>query len=417
MTTNAHSFKVDTCPIGKVGDTLSSLDTPCLVVNRQAFSRNVDKMSCLVKSLDTERSIWLRPHAKTHKCPQIAHLLMKDNSVRGICCQKLDEVQAMVADRSLGINDILITNEIVGRRKIERLCGIMRCNPDFKFAVLVDNFTNLKMINTILNESPVDITLGIYIEINGGQNRGGLNSSDVEPIKSIGAFASDSSNDRLTFEGIHCYGGWLQHVRETSERDKLIKKEVVDEARSAVDTLKSIGVQCGVVTGAGTGSFRSEIAGGVHNELQPGSYIFMDADYAKNEEGAREFENSLFIHTTVCSTAVSKSRAVLDAGLKASSFDCGPPVLTDREVHFGLDGSALCPDCVVTTGGDEHNIVTGEGVERLKLKVGDTVRMIPGHIDPTVNMHEWLMVLDVENEGDEPVVVDVWPIAGRGPGL
>ena len=222
-----------------------------------------------------------------------------------------------------------------------------------------------------------------------------------------------SSSPCLTFKGIHCYGGFLQHIRSETERRQKVLAEPVENARIALDALIAAGITCDIVTGAGTGSYKMEVEGGVHNELQPGSYCFMDVDYSKNERGYEVFENALYIHTMVISKAVSHStRAVVDAGMKALSLDSGPP----SPLNGFIDGTNVMTDVEFLNGGDEHGILCGNVCD---LKVGDTVRLIPGHIDPTVNMHHVLVVVDrtTNDPAEEPVVVDLWDISGRSPGL
>lgn len=260
------------------------------------------------------------------------------------------------------------------------------------------------------------VTLNVLIEVNGGQQRCGINVHDglggTDLCVSLAREIIDSGPE-LTFKGIHCYGGFLQHIRSADERRARVLAEPVAAARVAVDGLLSAGILCEVVTGAGTGSYKTEVEGSVHNELQPGSYCFMDADYGNNSDGYDVFENALFIHSTVISKSVdSETRAVLDAGLKAISLDSGPP----QAIEGFIDGTRKLADVEFLNGGDEHGILSGRVAH---LQVGDTVRLIPGHIDPTVNMHQFLVVVDTDEKdpSGEPIVVDVWDISGRSPGF
>jgi 3-hydroxy-D-aspartate aldolase len=157
-------------------------------------------------------------------------------------------------------------------------------------------------------------------------------------------------------------------------------------------------LRCDIVTGAGTGTFRFEAHSGIWNELQAGSYVFMDTDYARigGREGGRytEFEHSLFVLATVMSVPNAKW-AVVDAGLKSYSGEKGPPWVRDR------------PDLEVIGVSDEHGKV-GLGAESAALHLGDKLMLIPGHCDPTVNLHEWYVgVRDGRVEA-------LWPIGARG---
>lgn len=209
-----------------------------------------------------------------------------------------------------------------------------------------------------------------------------------------------------------------------------------------------------VVTGGGTGTFPFESASGRYTEIQPGSYCFMDVDYGNNADGKSHFENALFLHTMVISKTTpqrdcggdecnSGTRAVLDAGTKASSYDSGLPVPLKGWVDGSPSqrlgrGQGAGVELELQNGGDEHSVLLGKYAST--LRVGETLRLLPGHVDPTVNMHQFLVVVDDPDphphpdapvnsidfsqrmtEGDvektEPVVVDIWSISGRSPGF
>ena len=148
--------------------------------------------------------------------------------------------------------------------------------------------------------------------------------------------------------------------------------------------------------GAGSGSYMIEAASGVYNELQPGSYVFMDADYGRNEWGPLQprFEHALFVLATVMSRPVAE-RAVLDAGLKASSVDSGLPTVWDRP---GLEFVRIS---------DEHGVVEASpGTTAPEL--GEKLLLVPGHCDPTVNLYDWYVCVR------QGVVEALWPITARG---
>ena len=432
----------------KVGDLLSEVDTPSLVVNKAALERNLLRMRDYVASVNTDhRRVLFRPHTKTHKCPALAKLQIELGGATGVCCQKLDEVEAMLDG---GVMDVFLTNQCVGARKITRLCELAQ-RRGAKLSVLVDDLDNTR--DLARHAQDAGIHLDVLIEVNGGQDRCGLNiDSDGGPSLAVQlAQEVRASGPALTFKGIHCYGGWLQHVRTVAERRDKVMNGPVACAQKAVGVLQEAGVDCEIVTGAGTGSYRMETEAGVHNELQPGSYCFMDHDYGLNEDGHDVFENALFLHATVVSKANDERRAVIDAGLKASSLDSGPPRLVSGLVSVNSGGGGDAATGVeFRTGGDEHGILVGDYCR--SLRVGDTVRLVPGHIDPTVNMHHFLVVVSDDDEEvrgavkaageqlpcsdkgdgsdrnggngdsgrwgtDEPRVVAIWEVAGRSPGL
>jgi D-serine deaminase-like pyridoxal phosphate-dependent protein len=173
--------------------------------------------------------------------------------------------------------------------------------------------------------------------------------------------------------------------------------------RETLDALARAGVTCDVVTGAGTGTFEIEAASGIWNEIQPGSYVFMDADYARNQGAGNAsfdtFGHALFVLATVMSTP-APDRAVIDAGHKALSNDSGPPELKE------LKGA------VYHRPSDEHGILDLSATAR-RPNLGDKILLIPGHCDPTVNLHDWYVCVRGLGTPD-PRVEAVWPVAARG---
>lgn len=365
-------------PPAKPGMSLQEVDTPALLLDLEAFERNLDRLD---RSLQG-RQIRVRPHAKSHKCPEIALRQMARGAV-GVCCQKVSEAQAMVEG---GVTNVMVSNEIVGRNKLLRLADLSR---RAQISVLVDDAENVAELDQAAGSRGA--TLGVLVEINVGANRCG-----VEPGQAVLALANRIlASDNLRFVGLHAYQGAAQHVRTPAERRMLIDK-AVQQVRASVELLHEYGVQCDVITGAGTGTYPLEAASGLYNEIQPGSYIFMDADYNRNldENGkpVRTFEQSLFVWTTVMSRT-SAERAIVDAGLKALAFDSGPPVVADGGAEY-------------SRGSDEHGLLlTPPGS---KLRLGDKIRLIPGHCDPTVNLYDW--IVGYRNGKVE----SVWPIAARG---
>ena len=368
-------------PPAEIGMCLEEVDTPALLIDLDAFERNLRRLAERAAAM----GVRLRPHAKTHKSPVIARRQMALGAV-GVCCQKVSEAEAMVHG---GIADVLVSNEIVGAGKLQRLAALAR---EARVAVCVDDAENVDALSAVAQS--YGVALDVLVEINVGADRCG-----VEPGVAAVALAERVARSHwLRFRGLQAYHGSAQHVRRFEERRAAIAT-AVEKARATRELLARHGLPCEDVTGAGTGSYALEGESGVYNELQAGSYAFMDADYARNlgEDGrpTAEFEHSLFVYATVMSKPAPE-RAVLDAGLKALSVDSGMPRLADRQdaEYFGAS--------------DEHGklrIVPGNQ----PLAIGDKLRLIPGHCDPTVNLYDWY----VGYRGDR--VEALWPIA-RGPG-
>ncbi len=369
-----------TPPPAQAGMPLKDVDTPALVIDLDVFESNLDRMARGIAAA----GIRVRPHAKTHKCAPIVQRQMERGAV-GACCQKASEAEALV---HAGIGDVLVSNQVVGRRKIERLAA-MAC--DAKIGVCVDNAANASEIGAAA--TAVGAAIDVLIEIDVGMKRCG-----VQPGSEVVDLARHvRATDGLRFAGLQAYHGLAQHIRSHAER-KAATESAIHLAQSTVEALADAGIACEIVAGAGTGTWEFEAASGVYNELQPGSYVFMDADYAQNENesGAPDttFAQSLFIYTTVMSTPGS-DRVVLDAGLKALSAECGPPGVADL-------GSAT-----VAGVSDEHTTLDLSG-SNVRPALGDKIRLVPSHCDPTANLHDWYVC------ARNGRVEAVWPIVARG---
>jgi D-threonine aldolase len=365
-------------PPASLGMPLDEVDTPALVVDLDALEGNLLRMGEAVK----QSGVRLRPHAKSHKCAEIARRQIAAGAV-GVCCQKVSEAEALVAG---GVADVLVTNEIVGRQKTARLARLAR---EAKVAVLVDDGRNVADLDAAAREEGV--RLDVLVEIDVGAHRCG-----IEPGEPAADLASNVAACRsLRFAGLHAYHGSVQHVRDPRERRAAIAS-AAEAARRTRTLIENAGIPCETVTGAGTGTFMLEGASRVYNEIQPGSYVFMDADYNRNvwEEGWPRFEQSLFVLATVMS-APSPGHAVLDAGLKASSVDSGMPLVHER------------PGVEYVKASDEHGVLKIAAGAKLPA-LGEKLLLVPGHCDPTVNLYDWFVCV---REGK---VEALWPVTARG---
>ncbi|CAL1546538.1 unnamed protein product [Lymnaea stagnalis] len=367
-------------PPCRIGDAITDVETPALIVCLEKLEDNLNTMTAAMKAYP---NVKFRPHAKTHKSAMLGQLQIKSGAV-GLCCQKLTEAEALVQG---GIEDVLLSNQVITSKKLLRLAGLTR---SAHVAVCVDDEKNIEDISKAAKE--LDVTLDIVIEVNVGGDRCG-----VEPGEDVPRLAKKiESLPNVMFKGIHCYNGRNQHIRSEADRKAAVDL-VIEKTKLALVALKHSGIECSYVTGGGTGTFHYEAASGIFTEVQPGSYVFMDVDYGKNldsgDQYVSEFKQSLFVLSTVQS--VPGNRAVLDAGLKAVSLDSGVPTLRGAG------------DLTYHSGGDEHGVIVPAG----ELKLGDQVWLIPGHCDPTVNMHEW--IIGMRNGKVE----SIWPVGGRGPGI
>jgi D-serine deaminase-like pyridoxal phosphate-dependent protein len=359
------------------GDRVTAIDTPALVLDLDAFERNLERMAAALRG----SNVRLRAHAKAHKCPEIALRQVALGAV-GVCCQKVSEAAVFVA---AGIKDILITNEVMGDAKLGHLARLARTA---RIGVLVDHPLQVQALAAAAQAHAV--TLDVYVEVNVGANRCGVAPGE-EAVRLARRIAGGPS---LRFAGLQCYQGTAQHMRAPEERAAAIASAVA-AARMTKMAIEATGIAVECVTGAGSASFVHERDSGVFNEIQAGSYAFMDRDYGDNRlgEGDVAFEHALFVRTTVMSRPTA-GRAVVDAGLKASSVDSGMPSVWQRD------------DLRYVKASDEHGVL--DTPDAAALSLGDTLMLVPGHVDPTFNLYDELVCVRGER------VEAIWPIAARG---
>jgi D-serine deaminase-like pyridoxal phosphate-dependent protein len=360
-----------------VGDPVAAIDTPALVVDGDAMHRNLARMAGFARS----RGLRLRPHAKMHKCAAIARLQIAAGAV-GVCVQKVGEAQALV---DAGIDDVYVSNVVIDERKLARFAALAR---RARLSIAVDSGLGVQRLAAALEAAGAQAD--VYVEIDVGQGRCG-----VAPA-AAGALARQLVAHGLRLGGLQAYHGGAQHLRSAGAREAAIHHAAA-LARAAQAAVTAEGIVCPLVTGAGTGTFTHEAASGVWGELQAGSYLFLDRDYADNEPQphAPVFEHALFVKSRVVSRGMA--HAVVDAGHKSHAVDSGLPRVRGSDLEFA-------------NGGDEHGILRPRAGPLPALD--ETVWLIPGHCDPTVNLHDQFVV--VRGGLDEGVVDAVWNIEARG---
>ena len=380
-----------------MGQPSCQIDTPALVVDLDAMERNIERMAAFAR----QHGVLWRPHAKLHKSAQIAHRLEQAGAV-GHCVQKLAEAEALASG---GIRHLFISNEIVAPAKLARVAALANTlnAQGGRLAIAVDSDTGIARLAQALQAAQAGAAaVDVLVEINVGQNRCGVEPGPqaVELARAIVA------QPGLRFAGLQAYHGGAQHVRTAAERKATIGRvlALVQHTRQA---LEQAGIPAPLVTGAGTGTMVNEAASGVYGEIQPGSFLFMDADYAANERDPAQpaFEHALFVKTQVMSH--NGQRAVCDAGHKAHAIDSGLPT-----VH-GLPATQALR---FANGGDEHGVLhpNAEAGNRTGWlpALGDTLWLVPGHCDPTVNLHNYL--IGVRGGLANGVVEQIIRVDGRG---
>ena len=356
------------------------LNTPVLVLDRDALGRNVQKMAALAK----RSGVALRPHAKTHKSLAIARLQLDAGAI-GLCCTKLGEAEVLASG---GIESILITSPVVSVPAIERLVALNERIADLM--VCVDNPANAVALAAAVRGRP----LKVIIDVDPGIRRTGVGS--VEAAVMLLQAIHSSSN--LVFKGVQMYCGIQQHIKDYKERYAAIEDRTA-YLRTIVAALEEKGGAAAIVTGSGTGTHHIDAQLGLLTEWQVGSYVFMDRQYAECDlagDQQQAFEYSLFIDARVVS-ANTHGIATIDAGYKAMATDGGPPVV--------LSGAPQGSNYIFM--GDEHGLIV-DPTQKHCWSIGDIVHLAVPHCDPTVNLYDFYHCV----RGD--VLVDIWPIDTRG---
>lgn len=368
-------------PPAQPGMREGEIETPALVVDLDAFEANLGAMTDRLAGT----GVVLRPHAKTHKSPVIAHIQAAYGAV-GQCVQKVGEAEALAWG---GVTDILVTNEVVGRQKLARLAALANLA---RIGICADHPDQVDAIEAAASEAGT--ALSVLVEIDVGGRRCGV----VSPEEAAALAKRIANSGSLSFGGLQAYHGGAQHLRTFEERRAAIGA-AIDTVKEALSHLKQAGIACPTVTGAGTGTFEIEAASGVYTELQAGSYCFMDADYGRNLDSGGApvslFRQSLFVLTSVMSVT-RDGAAVVDAGHKAVAIDSGLPL-----VH-GM------PDIAYVGASDEHGSLTFPPSLGRPLALGRKLRLVPGHCDPTVDRYDWYVGV---RKGR---VETLWPIPARG---
>lgn len=359
---------------------LEALPTPALLIDLPAFEHNVKKMAAYLG----ERKVGLRPHAKTHKSAEIARRQLAAGAI-GICCAKVSEAEALAAE---GIGPILVTSPLATADKTARLAKLTQADP--RTLVVLDSLHGAHLLQEAAREAGV--TIGVLIDLDIGTKRTGVACG--EPAVSLAREVAELHE--LKIHGIQAYAGHLMHVKGHEQR----RQRSLDALALAAQTraaIEAAGIPCPIFTGGGTGTFDIDVEVSGITDLQCGSYIFMDEQYAviggPGADRLTAFQPALFVWSTAISQPLP-GRMTIDAGYKALTNENVKPVPIDL------------PGVTYDWGGDEHGILEFEGLSPLSL--GDKIRVFIAHCDPTVNLFDHYHVV---NGG---TVTTQWGISARG---
>ncbi|MDN5844170.1 MAG: DSD1 family PLP-dependent enzyme [Alcaligenaceae bacterium] len=364
--------------LGKPGGR-SQIDTPALVLDLDALEKNIGAMADYAAT----RNMALRPHGKTHKCPEIARRQIAAGAI-GICCAKTTEVEAFAAE---DIPSILLTAPVADPRKLERLARARKALGELY--MVVDDPAHVDACEAVARLTQQ--TVNVLIDMDVGQHRTGV----VGPEAVVALARRVIETKGLTLAGLQAYAGQLQHIVEVRERESQARA-VLAQVTAARDALLSNGMACGIVSGSGTGTFDIDAEAQVYTELQVGSYVFMDAHYHEvRQKGAQgpTLVPALFVATQVISNR-HPGFVTTDAGSKSMALDGSAPWVS-RGAPQG---------CAYRTSGDQFGraVLPDSG----SLPLGARLELVPPHCDPTVNLYEMFHCV----RGD--VIEALWKIAG-----
>jgi len=354
-----------------VGQRVDLIDTPALVVDLDAMDRNIQRMADFAR----KHQVRWRPHAKMHKSAELA-LLLQRAGAQGVCVQKVAEAEALAAG---GVDDITITNQVIAMPKLHRVARLAAqlAARGGRLGVAVDHPEGIERLAEAMAQHGSDAGIDVLVEIDVGQGRCGVPPGEAAVPLALAVARSP----RLQFAGLQAYHGRAQHMASTVGRRETIAA-VVHAADHTRQLIEAAGLPVPLITGSGTGTLVHEAASGVFGELQAGSFLFMDADYARNEREPAQpaFEHALYVKTQVVS--VRDTHAVCDAGHKSHAIDSGLPTVALLPAERALR---------YANGGDEHGLLYADSPKARLPALGRMLWLIPGHCDPTVNLHDFLI--------------------------
>ena len=371
-------------PTQRIGTPVREIETPALIVDLDVMEKNLALMANRLEGT----GVRLRAHAKTHKSPWLARKQMALGAV-GVCCQKVSEAEVMVEG---GVENVLVSSEVTAVSKLRRLAALAR---HANLMVVVDHPQGVAMLAEAVAAAGAEI--GVLVDVDVGQGRCGV--APGEAAVELGRRVEAA--DGLALKGIQAYQGKAQHVDGFAERRE-VYADAVARMRETVDAFEAAGLPLDIRSGGGTGSWRWDAESGVLNELQAGSYLFMDSHYGsiggEDSDVYDDFQPSLFVLTTVVS-APGPGHVVMDAGHKALSSDSGlaPCLELEGAVH--------------ARASDEHGVLELSPASR-RPEIGETLLFQPSHCDPTINLYD--VYHGVRGGMEEGVLEAVIPVAARG---
>ncbi len=364
------------------GRTKAELPTPALLVDLEAFEANLKTMAEHCK----QAGCGFRPHAKTHKCPEIAKRQVASGSL-GISVATVPEAEAMVA---AGIRGVLLTSPIVERGKIDRMVKLVAKGGDVMLAL--GHAREAELLAEAADAARVSVD--VLIDLDVGDCRTGILPG--EPALELARALA--KHKALKLRGVQAYAGHASHAVGFENRAK-VSREAMGKAVETKDLLAKAGFEMRILSGGSTGTYNIDTSIRGVTELQVGSYVFMDVDYRRigGKDGNAvylDFRPSLTVLTTVVS-ATHSDRVTVDAGTKAFATDV--PYKPEAKAWEGI---------TYARSGDEFGALTSASGVKLP-RLGERLEFFVPHCDPTVNLYDRIYAM----RGDK--VEAVWPVEAR----
>ena len=358
---------------------IAELPTPALVLERRVFGENLNKMAAHVSA----HSKGFRPHAKTHKCPEISRQQLDAGAV-GICVAKVSEA---VAQTGAGISQVLITSPITTPNKVavlDRLCG-----EGHDIMIVVDSTQGLQALTEGISANH---RLSVLIDLDVNMGRTGARDDGL--VRSL--IDAVENDERFVFKGFQFYAGHVMHI-EGFEARRSASLELWQQVCARIKGFSDYSPE--IITGCGTGTFNIDVEVEPITDLQVGSFIFMDEESRRIGGPSTERFSDFDVSLTIAATTISQPMEggiTVDSGFKSMASDTVPAAvgeIANTKFRFA---------------GDEHGVLLSrESMQSIQL--GDVVRLVTPHCDPTVNLRDYYWVLE-----DDGLVHSLWPITGRG---
>jgi D-serine deaminase-like pyridoxal phosphate-dependent protein len=363
-----------------LGDTVDDLETPILLVDVDQMERNVSEMTEFAE----RNNVTLRSHVKTHKNAELAKMESEAGGDAGIVCQKLGEVEVMAKN---GIDDIYLSYQVVGEKKLDRLVWLSK-KLDY-FCTTVDHEKHVRDLQAAAERG--DETVKAVLEIDVGLGRTGIQPG--EPAVELAKLVDEQPN--VEFEGLLVYEAHVKSEAETREDYERLCKEAMDVGQETVDAIEDAGIEVSEVRVGGTATSPYSGKHPVVTEINPGMYPFNDVGELEHRPfDVDKSDCAATVATTVISTP-TEDRAVVDGGSKTFGMDIAMnPVPRYRD------------DVEYVNASEEHGwLDTSEADD---VSVGDRIEFIVPHVCTTINLHDYFVGY---RDGE---VTDLWEVQARG---